>query len=80
MDESTPATSIEAHPAASIDGCFRIEARLRSWGLDINLIGASRPPREQASALPVLCLYTGPDADPEADRWSDNRLANEPED
>jgi hypothetical protein len=76
MDELTADTSkIEVHHVSNRSGCSAIERRLQSWGLDINWVGTEANPVDPV--LPIACLYSGSDADPSADRWTDPRLSED---
>lgn len=56
----------EWHCAVSEKDCRRILKALQAQGLDVKLVG-----REKTGdpILAVACLFDGPDADPDADRW-----------
>jgi hypothetical protein len=56
----------EWHPATSSDRCFDLEKRLRDEGIDVRLVGYART---TDNILKVACIFDGPDADPNAERW-----------
>lgn len=59
--------SLEVHAATSREQCLEMERRLRSQGLDLTLVGSDLT---GDALLSALCLFSGSDADPEADRWT----------
>jgi len=60
--------TLEWHAATDEAGCLKIEQRLQSDGLQVSLTETQRQQNSQ-SALPVICIYEGPDADPTAERF-----------
>ncbi len=57
----------EWHAATQESQCDVIEAALRAQGLDVTFV----EPKELGDGLlKVACIFDGPDADPEANRWT----------
>jgi hypothetical protein len=57
----------EWHPATSEAQCDVIEAALKAQGLDVTFV---QPEDTGDNVLKVACIFDGPDADPNADRWT----------
>jgi hypothetical protein len=57
----------EWHAATSLEQCDGIESALRDQGLDITLVDRQATSN---SILRAACIFDGPDADPEAERWT----------
>jgi hypothetical protein len=60
----------EWHGAVSRSDCDRLEKALRDKGLDVQLV--DRQPTGDSN-LPWACIFDGKDADPNADRFRDER-------
>lgn len=58
----------EWHSATDEAGCLKIEQRLQANGLRVSLTEIQRQ-QNSTSALPVVCIYEGADADPTAERF-----------
>jgi hypothetical protein len=57
---------VETHAATSKAQCEEMERRLKAQGLKLDLIDTELTGDD---LLSTLCLFTGLDANPEANRW-----------
>lgn len=66
MPWSADEESREWHPATDTERCYQIEKGLQDMGLDVELVELAQTKNE---ILKVACIFDGPDADPNAERW-----------